>query len=186
MEKSEHVRQLNLGRFHRRLFLWRVMQKPWWQVLEEGWKNGSDTSDPLFCWVWTSSMMRGKYPCFTVIDPVTLKSKTVYARRYAYETVFGLTLPSDAWLTTEYTCKVERCVNPFHVFRTTSTTFHVDRERFWRDEHRNKLNAELAEEKRKHAAQLEQSEREYRRRSTDNGYIDPLQAEIEANSKKGK
>jgi len=129
-------------------------------------------------------MMRGKYPCFSIIDPVTLRTKTAYARRFGFELVHGMFLPTEKWLTTDYTCQNERCVNPFHTSLTSATSLHSDRDKFFRQEFQKRTNEVLTEEKRQHAIKLEQAERDYRRRSTDDGYIDPLQAEIDANRKK--
>ena len=118
--RTEHIRQMNLSRFHHALDKWKVWRQPWDDVLKEAWQNTTRLTSHEDCWIWARKLSPRGQAMFQIKHEITGDEKTVSARRFAYELVFGTKLEYTDWLC-DYICNNPQCVNPFHAIRTTSS-----------------------------------------------------------------
>jgi len=79
--------------------------------LERFWSKVRKTDG---CWIWTGRFRSKDYGGFGVLRDG--RWQTVYAHRYAYETIHG---PIPLGLVLHHRCKTQSCVNPDHLAAVT-------------------------------------------------------------------
>lgn len=148
MKTAAEIHTQNVERFRRRLGKYKVFRTTWDELVKEAWEHQNDLDNPQFCWIWASTLQKGKYPIFPIVDVVTRKEKTAYARRFAFLAVFNHELQHDEWVGM-YRCGETKCVNPFHASTTKRDDWIINWDKVTREiKQRRDINDPLAAEKR--------------------------------------